>query len=308
VSWSLESRAADPADDHERTVIGLRLVQALVPFWSQHGHLTEGRRSLERAIELASDDAGAPLAKVARGLGDLLQRQGEHDAALPLFERSLAIWRGLGDREQEARTLNNLGVTHYLLGDPDTARSFLEDSIAIARQIGGVPLRIALTNLGQAETDAGNFDRATQVLQESLALDQKDDDITGIAINQQSLAQVSLRAGRAGEARDQLAATFDYAISCGDPALLAGTLELSACIAADLGEGMRAARLAGAADSIRRQAGATAQQPEAVLLERFLAPARATVAGELWDAELAAGRALTQQQAAALLVAPVPST
>ncbi len=309
LAWSLEAGAAQTAGDGERAVTGLRLVQALVPFWSQHGHLTEGRRWLERAVELASDDAGAPLAKVARGLGQLLQRQSEHDAALPLFGRSLAIWRSLGDREQEARTLNDLGITHHLLGDPDTARSLLEDSIAIARQIGGgVPLRIALTNLGQAETDAGNFDRATQVLQESLALDQARDDISGIAINRQSLAQVSLRAGRAGEARGQLAATFGYAVSCGDPAALAGTLELAACIAADLREGLRAARLAGAADGIRQHTGAAAQQPEVALLERFLAPARAAIAPEAWDAELAAGRALTQQQAAALLVTPTPGT
>ena len=101
---------------------------------------------------------------------------------------------------------------------------------------------------------------------------------------------------------------FDYAVSCGDPALLAGTLELSACIAADLGQGLRAARLAGAADGIRQQTGAAAQQPEVVLLERFLAPARATIAPEAWDAELAAGRVLTQQQAATLLISPMPST
>ena len=45
------------------------------------------------------------------------------------------------------------------------------------------------------------------------------------------------------------------------------------------------------------------KQPE--LLEQFLAPARATIAPEQWDAALAAGRALTQQQAAALLASPL---
>jgi hypothetical protein len=43
LSWSLDARAAGLAGDRERAVIGLRLVQALRPFWSQHGHLTEGR-------------------------------------------------------------------------------------------------------------------------------------------------------------------------------------------------------------------------------------------------------------------------
>jgi hypothetical protein len=43
------------------------------------------------------------------------------------------------------------------------------------------------------------------------------------------------------------------------------------------------------------------------MIERFLAPARATIAPEQWDAELAAGRALSQPQAAALLASPAPS-
>lgn len=37
-------------------------------------------------------------------------------------------------------------------------------------------------------------------------------------------------------------------------------------------------------------------------LEQFLAPARASIAPGAWDAELAAGRTLTQQQAITLLL------
>jgi predicted ATPase/class 3 adenylate cyclase len=309
LSWSLETRvrAADPAGDRERAAIGLRLVQALAPFWYQHGHATEGRRWLERAIELASDDTGAPLAKVAYWLAVLLQLQGELDAALPLFERSLAIWRDLGDRDQEARELNSLGITYRLLGDLDTARSLLQDSIATARELGGgARLATALTSLGHTESDAGNFDRARQVLREALALDRMHGDTLGVALDQLSLAGVSLYAGRPREARHLLTAMLDYAVSSGNTEVLATTLELSACIAAELGDGLRAARLAGAAENIRNRTGMPIPQPDAVLLERFLAPVRAIIARQLWDAELAAGRALTQQQAAKLLVPSIP--
>jgi predicted ATPase/class 3 adenylate cyclase len=306
LSWSLDMLATEPAGDQERAAIGLRLVQALALFWYRHGHATEGRRWLERAIELAADDAGAPLAKVAHWLGVLQAQQGDLDAALPLLERSLAIWRGLGDRDQEARELNSLGITHHFLGDLGTARSLLEDSAAIAREIGsGTRLAAALTNLGHVESDAGNFDRATQVLQEALAVDRKHGDMLGVAMDQQSLAGVSLRAGRAGDARGLLSEMLGYVASSGDIDLLATTLEMSACIAAELREGLPAARLIGAADSIRRKAGMPVSQPE--LLERFLAPARATIGPEAWDAELAVGRALTQQQAVTLLMSPSPA-
>ena len=169
LAWSLETPAADPASQGERAVIGLRLVQALATFWYQHGHATEGRRWLQRAMDLASGDGGAPLARVAHGLGVLMDQQGEPDAARRMFERSLAIWRELGDRGQQARQLNSLGITYRHLGQLATARAFLEQSAAIARDIGSpVRLGAALTNLGQTESQAGNLDRATQVLQEAL--------------------------------------------------------------------------------------------------------------------------------------------
>ena len=307
LAWSLQTPAAAPAPaDGERAATGLRLVQALAYFWYRHGHATEGRRWLERAIELAGEDGGAPLAQLAHWLGVFLQQQGEPQAALRLLERSLAIWRDLGVRDQQARELNSLGITYHHLDDVDAARSLLEESAAISREIGSdFRLAAALTNLGQLESDAGNFDRATQVLQEALTLDRKQGDMLGVALDQQSLAGVSLRAGHAQEARDLLSSMADYVASCGDPELLATTLEMCAANAAQLGEGLRAARLVGAAEALRQKTGIPIKQPE--MLEEFLAPVRATIAPEQWDAALAAGRALTQQQAATLLASPSPS-
>jgi len=307
LAWSLGPPAAGPAPgDGERIAIGLRLVQALALFWYRHGYATEGRRWLQRAIDLNAGDGGAPLAQLAHWLGVLLQQLSESRAAVSFLERSLAIWRDLGDRGQQARELNSLGITHKQLGDLDTARSLLEQSAAIAREVGSdMRLAAALTNLGQLEADAGNFDRATQVLQEALAIDRRQEDMLGVALDQQSLAGVHLRAGRAAEARDLLSSMAGYVVSCGDPELLTTTLEMAAANAAQLGEGLRAARLTGAAQAIRHKTGIPIKEPETI--ERFLAPARATIAPEEWDDELAAGRALSQQQAAMLLGSLPPS-
>ena len=306
LSWSLDAHTGDTAGAGERAATGLRLVQALTPFWYQHGHATGGRRWLERAIELTSDDAGAPLAHAAHGLGVLLQQQGEDDAALPLFERSLAIWRDLDDRDHVARELNSIGITRRCLGDLDTARSLFEDSIAITRELrSDARLATTLANLGATEIYAGNLERAMEVLHEALMLDRKLGDAWAMAIDQHLLAAVSLRAGRAREARDLLSATLDDVVGSGDIEFLAATLELAAGVAAHLDDGLRAARLAGAAEDIREKAGMPIPEPDAALLERFLAPMRATIPREVWDAELAAGRALTPQQAITLVVEPV---
>jgi predicted ATPase len=302
LTWSLEPQATDVADP-ERIGIGLRLVETLAAFWHQHGHATEGRRWLQRAIELASEDTGAPLAAVAHGLGILLTQQGEWAAAVPLFERSLAIYRDSGDRDQEAKELNSLGITHGYNGDLSTARSLLEESATLAREIGSDQrLAAALTNLGMVENFAGDLDRAAQVLQEAVTLDQKHGDQLGLVLDRHALTMVSLRAGHTRRARDLLSATADYVVSAGNSDILAAALELAACTVAELGEPLRAARLAGAAAAVRQIAGMPIADLEAELIEGFLAPARAATGRTKWDAEYGAGCALGQEQAAALLL------
>jgi tetratricopeptide (TPR) repeat protein len=289
-------------------VLGLRLVQALTLFWYEHGHATEGRRWLQRALDLASANGGAPLAGVTHGLGVLMDTQGEPDAARRLFERSLAIWRELGDRDMQARELNSLGIAHHRLGDLEVARSLLAESLAIARDIGNpVRLASALTNLGQLESAAGHFNRAIEALQEALTIDYDQGDLLGVALDYQSLALVSLRAGRPGEARDLLSGTFDYVASSGNIPFVAHILELSAAITAALGNPLRAARLAGAEHAIRQQSGMLVSEKEAAILEQQLGPARDTVPLHEWNAELAAGRLLSQQEAVALLLSPTPA-
>jgi len=209
----------------------------------------------------------------------------------------------------QARELNSLGIAHHHLGDPETARPLLEESIAIARDIGN-PVRLAagLTNLGQLESAAGDFDGATRALREALAIDREQGDLYGMALDHQSLALVSLRAGRPGEARDLLSGTLDYVASSGNTSFLVNIAELSAAITAALGDALRAARLMGTAESIRKQAGLPSSDLEAARMEQYLALARAAVTAEAWAAELAAGRALTQPEAIALLLSPARHT
>ena len=147
-----------------------------------------------------------------------------------------------------------------------------------------------------------NLDRATEVLQEALSLDRAHGDLLGMAIDRQALAVTSLHAGRAREAHYLLSATIDYVVSSGDTEFLANTLELAAGVAGHLADAPRAARLAGAAVGVRRRASLPIPARDAAILELFLAPARASVPPQAWEAELAAGRALSEQQAAELLV------
>ena len=75
-------------------------------------------------------------------------------------------------------------------------------------------------SLGQLESQAGNLDRAADVLREALALDRKQGDTWGAVIDQQSLAVVSLRAGRTQEAHEMVSATPGQPGITGRPSLL----------------------------------------------------------------------------------------
>jgi hypothetical protein len=99
---------------------------------------------------------------------------------------------------------------------------------------------------------------------------------------------------------------FGYVASSGNTALLENALELSAAITADLGHPLQAARLADAAEALRQQSGMQISDLEAAILEQFLAPARLAVTSRAWEAETAAGRALSQQDALTLLLASTP--
>jgi tetratricopeptide (TPR) repeat protein len=203
----------------------------------------------------------------------------------------------------QARELNSLSIAHRHVGDLGRARSMLEESIAISREIGNrTRLAVALANLGQVESAAGHFDRAAEALQEALTLDQEQGDLFGVAVDQHSLALVTLNAGRPEEARGLLSAMLGYVASSGNTALLENALELSAAITADLGHPLPAARLAGAAEALRQESGMQISDLEAGMLEQFLAPARLAVTSQAWAAETAAGRALSREDALTLLL------
>ncbi|MGE3542068.1 MAG: tetratricopeptide repeat protein, partial [Candidatus Tectimicrobiota bacterium] len=62
--------------------------------------------------------------------------RGDYDTALRYLEQSLAIRREIGDKAGEGTTLNNLSPIFKARGDYDTALRYLEQSLAIQREIG----------------------------------------------------------------------------------------------------------------------------------------------------------------------------
>jgi predicted ATPase/DNA-binding SARP family transcriptional activator len=115
----------------------LSLGAALFRFWNIRGHWSEGRERLTAALSRPGGQVHAKArADALNGVGVLALSQGDYAPARSLLEESLAIYRELGDAEGIAFSVNNLGRVACCQGDMASARSLFEESLAIYRELG----------------------------------------------------------------------------------------------------------------------------------------------------------------------------
>ena len=299
LSWCLEQ---GPDDDRspERVTLGLRLCQAMSWFWYAFGYTAEGHRWQRRAVAVASAKGGPELATVLHGLALLLLQQGETAEARDALVACLEIWQKAGDRSRVAVELCSLGVAHWTLGDLDTGRAMLWQSIGIAREIGDESRESnALSNLGAFEVGAGNAQQAVELLEQARAIDERLGNVWGCAVIQANLVAAMLRAGRPDDAYASLRGRAAEIVGLGDIELTIDVIELLASVFAQLGDAARAARLAGTAEALREQAGMPIRGPDAELLEEYISVARDLVSAQTWEEHRTAGRARNVQEALA---------
>ncbi len=113
-------RRAATADDR---LVGLRLCDALGWFWYACGYHAEGRRWLDRAVEVTAENPTGDHVRGLHALAVLMLQHGENEAGRAVLEACLAYWRVADDPVKVATELNSLGVAHRNLGDtPPPAR------------------------------------------------------------------------------------------------------------------------------------------------------------------------------------------
>jgi predicted ATPase/transcriptional regulator with XRE-family HTH domain len=278
---------------------GLRLAAALGRFWEARGHLREGRVWLEG---LLAPGAGSETVR-ARALfagGVLAMWQGDVAAAGSWLEQATALARATGDRRTAAVVLNGLGTIGLLQGDLEWAGARYADSLALMRETGDQRgIAVALLNLGEAALYQGDLERADAALSEGLALFRQLGDRASIAVGMANLGTVARKRGGGTEAvalgREALALYREL----GDQPQCAEGLEQLAKTLGAAGQGERAARLLGAAASLRGTLGAPLPAHERADIEQATAAARVTLGEEAWEAAFAAGRALSLEEAIA---------
>jgi non-specific serine/threonine protein kinase len=189
--WGLDVGDAEAA---------LRLAAALWRFWYTRGHLTEGRRWLEAALEAGpASDAARAGAMAAAGV--LAHYQGDLDRARSLAGHALLIARAQGDRATEAAALLGLALVARTLGDYSAAVVQCDEALAAQRAIGDDwALAHVLTHRAFAAWMAGDDD-CRAPLEEALAKLRRLGDRHGVAYVLDCLSFVAVTDGRVREAR-----------------------------------------------------------------------------------------------------------
>lgn len=192
LSWLMESK---------ETELFLRLSGALWWFWSVHGHISEGRQWLEKALAMGSEAAPAIRAKALYGDGALANVQDDYNQAESLFQESLALYRQVGEKRGIGISLYKLGLVAWSKGDYPVARTLVEEALVIHRELGNeVDIADSLLLLAHICVNYSDYSQARKLLEESLALFRSWNDSWGIAYTLNTLARVALLQGNIAEA------------------------------------------------------------------------------------------------------------
>ena len=283
---------------------GLRLAGALAHFWFTYGYLSEGREWLEGLLALPQP-AAAPedivpadvRARALYGAGDLATWQGDFDHATTRLEQSLTLARSAGDRGLVVDALNRLGVTAVQQGNSEQSAQWFEESLMVARELGDLTHLLGpLNNLGEVAYMLGDYARAAAFYEEALANSRQVGD-RRVHVMLGNLGNVARHQGNMVKAEALYRESLDAARALGDPRAIAESLEGMSMVRAMAGDGVRAARLFGAATAARDLIGAPQPPTEREDRDVALRPARDALGEAAWQQAFAGGRALSLEQA-----------
>ncbi|CAN5570389.1 hypothetical protein BH24ACT26_BH24ACT26_10990 [soil metagenome] len=295
LAWAL-----DRSDDGSAEGAGpaLRFVAALGRYWYTHGRLLEASKWAEAALERDSTTSGRARARALHLLGIFSDQANDHERAIELFAENLAISRAEGDRKMVATSLNSLGAVHRAVGRLERATELLTQSIEVRRQIGDeAGVANPLVNLASVAMDQGDVERAGRLLEEALELDRRHGNEWGEAVSLSNLAAVALAQSDLEGAQSLFEEALAAFEKVGDLDGLAECLERAAGIAGARGDSIRAARLAGAAGSVRAEIGSPLAVADVTMLEGYLRSSREALGRRRFDEAFGEGGQMTLKQA-----------
>lgn len=288
--WSFDAGAAE---------LTARLSTALLHFWERRGYVSAGRWWLERVLALAVSVPPALKARLAYSVGMLARIGGDSQRATETLQASLALYRELGDTHGCATVLGDLGMVALDAGAYDEGEALLREGLRLCRAEGNRHgAATILNNLGLIALGQSDGTGALALMRESLVLSRQLGDVAGVALTLTSLAWAGLAGFDDGSTAEYLQESLRLRRDLRDRVGMIDSIEGIAGIAAAHARPLDAARLFGAAESLRESVGFPMPPVEVPYYQLYLGVIHQQIDPAAFGQAWGAGRALTLDQAA----------
>jgi non-specific serine/threonine protein kinase len=254
------------------------------------GHLVEGRRWTERALEAGTELPPELESRLLKAAALLVHEMDDLETVQGLTYRRLGLARERGDKAEIARCLNNLGLVAQSEGDTQRAAILFRESISLNLE-AGEPIDVPLGNLARMAFRDDDFDRAEALACESLAIARERGDLEQTVAMNQFLSFVRMEQGRLGEAVEiernvlRLAQRLQYKNA------LRTCSDFCAILLARRGNASRAAQLMGKARALRAEDGRPPPDSgNSPLLSRAEALVRSELSEQEWLEAMSVGQ------------------
>jgi tetratricopeptide (TPR) repeat protein len=183
-----------------KAVAALRIAGSLVYFWFIHGPLlSEWNDRIRQALSRPEGmERTLARAKALNGFGFMYWADMNPTDKGPELEEALAIGRELGDQWTIATALRNLGMLASIQRNYVEARSLLEQSLEIWREMGAegkMGSSRTLQFLGDVALNQDEQERARSLYEESAAIWREHGEMNFLAYSLRRLGQLAKREG-----------------------------------------------------------------------------------------------------------------
>jgi predicted ATPase/class 3 adenylate cyclase len=265
----------------------------------RRGDQIAARRLFEESVTLLRElgDKEA-LAWSLELLADTLGSQGEYNRAHALFEESLDMFRELGNKRGIAQCLQQSAMwLQAARGDQATIHALLEEILALHTELGnksGMAYYYWIS--GFEALSRGDAATAYTLMEQCLALFQELGNRSEVSWSLAALGRIKAYQGDVAAALAYYEQSLTLAREFHDDWLLAYCLEGWASVVARQEKCAWAARLWGAAESLRERCGIPLPPDEREYYEPAVAAARTHLGEQAFAAAWAEGRAMTLEQ------------
>ena len=217
--WRNILLAAHYAGQHEWKQKCADLIHVLGGFLEVRAYWDEARAAHTMAMQAGRDLVDpARFARAALEFSEVSLQTGGHEAALPLAEEALEIYRSLGDRDGEADALDQVGMAHQRAGRSRESLAYFREAQALyGSTADSRGVASALSHAGIACWQLGQYEEAMDDVGDALLLYQEAGDRRGEAKTLNNLGQMKLHFGYHRDAHDYFEQSLEIFQEIGGP-------------------------------------------------------------------------------------------